>query len=167
MPAFPQTAEVNPNDVRSFELIPAGWYAAQMVKSEQKTAGTGNGEYLNLEFDLLDAPFVNRKVWQMLNLWHTSAEAVRIANQQRLELLMALGKPNAQTTEELHGIPVMLKIGIKEDKSGKYEPQNVIKGFKPYCSATPARANGGFPAAAPRQAAAPAAAAAAKKPWER
>jgi hypothetical protein len=164
-PAFPQTAEVDPNDVRSFELIPAGWYAAQMVASEAKSAKSGAGEYLNLEFDLLDAPYANRKVWLMLNLWNANPEAVRIANQQRLELLMALNKPNAQTTEELHGIPVMLKLGIREDRSGKYEPQQVIKGFKPYGSATPARAAGGFPAAAPRQAAAPAAAA--KKPWEK
>lgn len=164
MPAFPQTAEVDPNDVRTFELIPPGWYAAQMVNSEQKAAKTGNGEYLNLEFDLLDAPYANRKVWTMLNLWHANPETVRIANQQRLELLQALGKPHAQTTEELYGIPVMIKLAIREDKSGTYEPQNTIKGFKPYGGATPARA-AGFAGAAPRPAAAPAPAA--RKPWEK
>lgn len=164
MPAFPQTAEVDPNDVRSFDLIPPGWYAAQMVSSEQKQTRNGAGEYINLEFDLLDPPFVNRKVWHMLNLWHSNADTVRIANQQRLELLTALGKPNAQTTEELYGIPVMLKLGIREDKSGQYEPQNNIRGFKPYGSAPPAHAGGAFAGGAARQAPAPATA---RKPWEK
>lgn len=164
MPAFPQTAEVDPNETRNFELIPPGWYAAQMVNSEQKSTRNGAGEYLNLEFDLLDAPYANRKVWLMLNLWHSNNDTVRIANQQRLELLMALGKSHAQTTEELYGIPVMLKLGIREDKSGQYEPQNNIRGFKPYGNATPARAAGGFAGQAPRQAPA---APVAKKPWEK
>lgn len=163
-PAFPQTAEVDPNEVRTFELIPAGWYAAQMVDSKHEAAKSGNGEYLKLEFDLLDAPYANRKIWLNLNLWHANEEAVRIANQQRLELLQALGKPNAQTTEELHAIPVMIKVGIREDKSGKYEPQNIIKGFKAYGSATPARA-AGFSGATRPAAAAPVADT--RKPWQK
>jgi hypothetical protein len=162
MPAFPQTAEVDPSEARNFELVPPGWYAAQMVNSEQKATRNGAGEYLNLEFDLIDAPYTNRKVWLMLNLWHSNNDTVRIANQQRLELLMAMNKSHAQTTEELYGIPVMLKIGIREDKSGTYEPQNTIKGFKPYGGAMPARA-AGFAGAAPR----PAAPAVTRKPWEK
>jgi hypothetical protein len=165
MPAFPQTVEVDPSEARNFELIPPGWYAAQMVNSEQKATRNGAGEYLNLEFDLLDAPYVNRKVWLMLNLWHSNNDTVRIANQQRLELLMAMNKTHAQTTEELYGIPVMLKLGIREDKSGQYEPQNTIKGFKPYGGASFVAKPGNFAGAAPRQA--PAAPAAARKPWEK
>lgn len=160
MPAFNATAEVDPSEARSFELIPPGWYNAEMIDSEIRATKSGNGEYISLQFALLDPPHVNRRVFVNLNLWNASAEAVRIANQQRLELLMALGKPNAQTTEELHGIPVMLKLGIREDKTGQYEPRNEVKGFKPVAGVTPRAA-----AVAPR-AQAPAAAAA-RKPWEK
>lgn len=163
MPAIPQTADVDPNDVRTFDLIPNGWYAAQLVDSKHEAAKSGNGEYLKLEFDLLDAPYANRKVWVNLNLWNANEEAVRIANQQRLELLQALNKPNAQTTEELYAIPVMLKIGTREDKSGKYEPQNVVKGFKAIPGAAPPRA-AGFGGARPATAAP---AVDQRKPWQK
>lgn len=162
MPAIPQTVEINPDEVRTYDLIQPGWYNAEMVASEIRPTNKGTGEYLNLQFALLDPP-VNRRVFVTLNLWNVSEEAVRIANQQRLELLTALGRPNAQTTEELHGIPVCLKIAVKEDKSGKYEPRNEVKGFKPATTgASPAPAARGAPAA-PR-AAAPAAT---LKPWQK
>lgn len=164
MPVFAATAEVDPNDVRSFEIIPPGWYNAEMVDSEIKAAKSGSGEYVSLQFALLDPPHVNRRVFVTLNLWNASAEAVRIANQQRLELLTALGRPNAQTTEELYGIPVCLKVAVREDRSGQYEPRNEVKGFKPATAGT-AAAPAGRAAPAAQRAAAPAPAA--RKPWEK
>jgi len=158
MPAFPQTAEVSPDDIRSFELIPPGWYNAELIDSDIKSAKSGNGEYLNLQFSLLDAPHVNRRVFVALNLWNSNEDAVRIANQQRLELLTAVGKPNAQTTEELYSIPVCIRIAVREDKTGQYEPRNEVKGFRPASGARPAA-----PAAARPVAAVPAA----RKPWEK
>jgi hypothetical protein len=158
MPSIPQTAEVNPDDIRSFDLIPPGWYNAELVDAEVRTAKSGNGEYLSLQFSLLDAPHVNRRVFVSLNLWNSNSEAVRIANQQRFELLTALGKPNAQDTAELMGIPVALRLAVKEDKSGMYEPRNEVKGFRAVSGAAP-RPMSSAPAARP---AAPAA-----KPWQR
>lgn len=160
MPSFPQTAEIDPNDTRSYDVIPAGWYNAELVGSEVKTAKTGNGEYISLQFALLDPPHVNRRVLTILSLWHTSADTVRIANQQRMELLSAVGRPAAQTTEELYGIPLMVKLAVRKDPNGQYEDRNDIKGFKPAAGAAPR------PASAPRATTA-APAAAAKKPWEK
>lgn len=147
MPAIPQTAEVNPEDIRSFELIPAGWHNGELVDAEVRTAKSGNGEYLNLQFSLLDPPYANRRVFVSLNLWNTNAEAVRIANQHRLELLAACGKPNAQDTAELMGIPVALRIAIREDKSGMYEPRNEVKGFRAAAGAAPRSASAPKPGA--------------------
>lgn len=157
MPSFPATAEVDPNEARSYDIIPAGWYNAELVESEVRTAKSGNGEYISLQFALLDPPFVNRRVFVVLNLWNTNAEAVRIANQQRMELLSAVGRPTAQTTEELYGIPLMIKLAVRKDPNGVYEDRNDIKGFKPAAGAAPR------PAGATR----PAAPAAARKPWEK
>ena len=160
MPAFPQTAEVNPDEVRSFELIPAGWYNAELVDAEIKSAKSGNGEYLNLQFSLLDPPHVNRRVFVSLNLWNSNAQAVQIANQQRLELLHAVGKPNAQDTAEILGIPVQLRLTIREDRTGQYEPRNEVKGFRAVANAT---ARPVAPSAArPTAPAVPAA-----KPWQK
>lgn len=162
MPAFNATAEVDPSEARSYEPIPPGWYNAEMVDSEIKATKSGTGEYISLQFALLDPPHVNRRVFVNLNLWNASAEAVRIANQQRLELLTALGKPNAQTTEELYGLPLMLKLSVRKDPNGQYEDRNEVKGFKPATGGTAPRPVTG---AAHRPAAA--APAAARKPWEK
>lgn len=160
MPAIPQTAEIDPNEIRTYELIPPGWYNAEMVNAEVKMAKSGNGEYLNLEFSLLDPPHAQgRRVWLTLNLWNANAEAVRIANQQRYELLAALGKPNAQDTAELLGIPVCLRVAVREDKTGQYEPRNEVKGFR--AAAGAAVVNRAVQAVAARPT--PAAA----KPWQK
>lgn len=161
MPSFPATAEVDPNEARSYDIIPAGWYNAELVESEVRTAKSGNGEYISLQFALLDPPFVNRRVFVVLNLWNTNAEAVRIANQQRLELLTAVGRPAAQTTEELYGLPLMLKLTVRKDPNGQYEDRNEVKGFKPATGAS----SRPVAAAAPRPAAA--APAATLKPWQK
>ena len=160
MPNFPATADVDPNETRSFELIPPGWYAAHLVDSYTRAAKSGEGEYINMTFELLNAPYANRKVWEMLNLWHSNPTTVQIANQQRIEIITAMGRPNATTTEELYGIPVMIKLTIREDRTGKYEPQNAIKGYKPYGNVPPAAAVANTPARS-------APSAAAKKPWEK
>lgn len=130
-PAFPQTAEVDPNESRSYDVIPPGWYNAELVDSEVKSAKSGNGEYISLQFALLDSPHANRRVFMILSLWHANADTVRIANQQRMELLTAVGRPAAQTTEELYGIPLMIKLGVRKDPNGVYEDRNDVKGFKP------------------------------------
>ena len=42
-----------PEDERGFEPLPDGWYEAQVNASSIKTTKAGNGEYLELEFDII------------------------------------------------------------------------------------------------------------------
>lgn len=144
----------------NYELLPAGWYTAQVTESEIVTLKTGNGQAIKLTFTILSDNYRGRKVWARLNVRHTNPKAETVAQQQLRELCESIGLARMNDTVELHNKPVDIKIKIRKDETGQYEDQNDVAGFKPAAGGqAPAAAR---PAATP---AAPAASAAAVPPW--
>ena len=143
----------------NYELLPAGWYTAQVTESEIVNLNSGNGQALKLTFEVLSDGYRNRKLWARLNVRHNNPTAEKIAQQQLRELCDSIGVVRMQDTVELHNKPVQVKVKIRKDDTGQYEDQNEITGFKP------AGAGQGAPMAAmpggtfpvPQRAAAPAA----------
>ncbi len=119
---------------KSFEPIPAGTYTAQITKSEMLPTRAGNGHYLKLEFTVLDGPdgTVGRKVWTNLNLDNPNKQAVEIAYSELSAICHAIGH-NGQVadSEELHGQPLEIDVSVRVDETGKYQPSNEIKGYRP------------------------------------
>lgn len=149
----------------NYELLPAGWYTAQVVESAVAPLRSGNGEAIKLTFEVLSDGHRNRKVWANLNVRHTNPEAERIAQQQLRELCDSVGVVRFNDTSELHYKPVQIRVKIRKDTTGQYEDQNEVAGFKP-AGGSPAHgqaiaAGMNQRAAAPAANAAPAAAAAA------
>lgn len=144
------TTTVAPRE-NSYELIPAGSYPAVIEESDIVPLNSGNGQALKLTFRIVDGQYNGRKVWARLNIRHSSPEAERIAQQQLRELCDAIGVVRMQDTVELHNKPLTIRVKIREDKSGQYEPQNDIAGYKPL-GGSPAHAGsmvaGGFAAKA-------------------
>lgn len=152
---FDATA-VDPSEARDFEVLPAGEYAAAIVKSEKRDSKSG-GAYINLEFEIYDGEAKGRRVWTMLNLWNANAQAVEIAQRDLSAICHAVGKLRVSNTEALHGIPMLINVGQKTDS---YGTKNVIKGYKPMGAVPPAHQTA-------RTAPPPAAAAGGRKagPW--
>ena len=111
-----------------FDPLPPGWYVAELSGSAMLPNSKGTGEYLKLEFTILDGPFASRKIWAQLNLINPSTQAVGIAQRELSSLCRAAGKLRVQDSLELHSIPLELSVRIKSD--GEYGPQNVIKGYR-------------------------------------
>lgn len=159
----------------NYELLPAGWYTAQVTESEIVKLNSGNGSALKLTIEVLQDGYRGRKVWARLNVQHSNPKAETIAQQQLRELCDSIGVVRMQDTVELHNKPFSVKVKIRKDDTGQYEDQNEVNGFKPLIQGSPTSMmpmpGGTFPtpsrAAAP--AAAPAAAAAtagaASPPW--
>lgn len=149
----------------TYELMPAGWYTAQVTNSEIVTLKSGNGQAIKLTFDVLSEGYRGRKVWTQLNVRHTSEKAESIAQQQLRELCDSIGLVRFNDTVELHNKPVQIRVKIRKDETGQYEDQNEVAGYK---SAAGAAA---IPASAPRSpvppAAAPAASGAPVPPWQK
>jgi len=62
--------------MRDFSAIPAGEYLAHIVASEMKMTKNGQGQYLQLEFDVDSPGFSDRKLWTRLNLVNATKPAV-------------------------------------------------------------------------------------------
>jgi hypothetical protein len=114
----------------NYELLPAGWYTAQVVESEITNLKSGNGSALKLTIEVLQDGYRGRKVWARLNVRHTNAQAEQIAQQQLRELCDAIGVVRMSDTVELHNKPFQVKLKVRIDDTGQYEPQNEVVGFK-------------------------------------
>lgn len=153
----------------NYELLPAGFYLAQVVESELVPLSKfPDGRALKLTFEVLSDGYRNRKVWARLNVRHPgSAQSEQFAQQQLRELCDSIGIVRMTDTVELHHKPVQIRVKIRKDEKGEYEDQNEIAGYKPAGGSQPQA--GGIPqrAAAPANApaASPAAAGGSTPPW--
>lgn len=121
-----------PKRENNFELLPAGWYTAQVTESEIVPLKSGQGQALKLTFEVLQDGYRNRKVWARLNIQHRgSPEAERIANEQLRELCESVGVVRMADTVELHNKPVQIKVKVRVSNDPQYEDQNEVNAFKP------------------------------------
>jgi hypothetical protein len=121
---------------KSFDLLPVGEYDAVVTKSEVKPTSKG-GKMLKLQLQVLSGPFQNRVIFDTLNLWNSSAEAVTIARGTLSALCRAVNVLTPKDTSELHNKPLRVSVGIKKG-TGEYADQNSIKSYKPRQTGGPA-----------------------------
>ncbi len=115
----------------NFDLLPAGWYTAQVTESDIVALKSGNGRAVKLTFEILQDGYRNRKVWAQLNVQHTNPQAEQIAQQQLRELCDSIGIVRMNDTVELHNKPVQIKVKVRKSDNPQYEDSNDITGFKP------------------------------------
>ena len=124
--------------------LPAGEYLAAIARSDVSDTKKGDGRKVDLEFEVLDGPHRGRRFWSMLNLWNPSPDSVEMAQRELNSICHAVGKLRVTDTEELHGIPMLVKLGFQKDNAERNEP----KGYKPAAGGAPSSAGPGAAAAA-------------------
>lgn len=126
--------EIDP--VSIFEPIPAGKYVATIIESEMKETKSGNGEYLQLTFELCEEPHKGRRLWARLNLENPSDQAVQIARGQLSAICHAVGVMQPNDSCDLHDLPLTIRVVCKKrDDTG--EMTNEINGYEKEESASP------------------------------
>ena len=161
--------EFSPEELKAagenrFELLPAGNYIAQIVKSEIKVNKDGFGSRLSMQFQITDGDKRGRTLFQDVTMKNQNETAMKIGREQLAQLARACGLTRVQDSAQLHGIEMQIRVAIREDKTGQYEPRNEIKRFEPLGSqgqAAPASH------AAPVAPVAPTAPAGRAMPWKR
>lgn len=128
---------VEPNE--SFDPIPAGEYLCIITSSEEKPTKSGNGSYLELEFEVIDGPFKGRKLCDRLNLANPSELAVKIARATLSAICRAVGVMEPKDSCELHDLPLFVKVRL-EKRADTDESSNVIKGYRGRNAAQPVSA---------------------------
>ena len=168
---FDATA-VEPAQVRG--VIPPADYVAIISDSGMKPTKDGQGEYLELEFTIIDGPMADRKVWHRMNLVNQNETAVRIARAELSAICRCVGIMQPKDSSDLHNEPLVIRVGVRKDDPSR----NAVKGFKPAQGAQQAPTQApqqqpsqspqpsGQPSTTPRPQA-PATGAAKPPPWKR
>lgn len=107
--------------------LPVGEYKVEIVKAEIKTTKDGTGNYINVQYKVIDGQYINRVVFGMLNIRNKNPEAQRIGGEQFFNLREAIGVKKVDDTDQLVGHRLQIKLGIR--KSEQYGDQNDVKGF--------------------------------------
>lgn len=131
------TLNFNANEVEpsvGFDAIPAGKYQAVIVDSDMKPNKAGTGEYLQLEFEIIDGEHKNRKLWTRLNLNNPNADAVRMARADLSAICRAVNVPQPRDSVELHNLPLTITIKCRKTPDG--DIVNDIKGYSTKASAS-------------------------------
>lgn len=122
-------------EMSDFSPIPKGVYVSQIMSSELKRTAAGNGQYIKLEFEVMQGEYRGRKIWTNLNIVNPNPQAVQIAQKELTSICKAVGKHVIKDTQELHGIPFNLTVSIKPAK-GDYAEGNKTSGYAPLKGAT-------------------------------
>ena len=114
----------------TFSTLPAGWYEAELVKSDLKTTKDGTGKYLAFKFKVTDGDYEGRFVFTNLNIVNKSDMAVKIAQSDLKAICTAIEfDGDLEDTIDLHDQPMMIKISVKAETS-QWPEKNEIKGYK-------------------------------------
>ena len=157
------TLNFNANEVEpsvEFEAIPAGKYQAVIVASDMKTNKAGTGEYLLLEFEIIEGEYQGRKLWTRLNLFNQNADAVRIARADLSAICRAINVMQIVHSADLHNLPLTITVKCRKTPDG-----DIVNEIKGYAAKETASGNAAAPvtsAAQPPQGTAPSA-----PPWAR
>jgi hypothetical protein len=128
----------------NYEPLPAGQYVAVISASEQKTTKAGDGQYLQLTFEIIEGPHQKRLLWARLNLFHPNASAREFAQRDLSAICRAVGVLTPRDSVDLHNLPLIIQVRCKKRKDTG-EITNEIGGYVKRATAAPAAA----PAAAP------------------
>lgn len=115
---------------QDFTPLPSGEYPAIITDSEMKPTKSGNGQYLDLTYQVTDGPMKGRLVWERLNLDNPNAKAVEIAQRSLSSLCHAVGVLQVQDSQQLHNRPLVIRVefvpaGPKNNRDG-----NEVKAHK-------------------------------------
>jgi hypothetical protein len=112
-----------------FDLIPEGWYVAEIKKAEIKPTKDGTGTRLNLRHDIEGPTHSGRVVFEGINITNQSQKAEEIGNQQMTSIRLALGIARLRDPDQLIGGRLMIKVATQPAQNG-YEPKNTVKAWK-------------------------------------
>lgn len=133
---FDQT-EIQDAHKNDFDPIPAGTYTAEITRSEIKDNNSGSGNRLSLGLKIIDGTHAGRLIFQDITLRNNNQIAQQIGRKQMAQLVSACGKSSVQDSSDLHGIPMEIKVAIRIDKTGQYDPSNEVKKFAAIAGSRP------------------------------
>lgn len=121
------------NPETSSTPIPAGVYPAVVAEVERKPTKNGSGELLEIVFEIIAGEHKGRRVWERLNLWNPSPQAVMIAQQSFARLLRALNLKEVKTSDEILGQILEIRTAVRRwtNEAGEERFTPEVRGYQP------------------------------------
>ena len=125
-------------EAMEFKTLPAGWYLAELVKSELKDTNAKDGKYLALKFRIVEDAEIDgvevksegRFVFTNLNIVNKNETAVKLARFDLKKICAAVGhEGELEDTVDLHNIELQIKLSVKAATS-EWPERNEIKGYR-------------------------------------
>jgi hypothetical protein len=116
---------------QDYQPMKAGTYKAIISASSIEPSKTGTGTNLVLTFKIVEGEYKNREQRVWLCVQHAKQQTQEIAQRQFSAICHAVGQLQASTTEQLHGKPLLIRIGLEPDNRDPDKLQNRIKSYMP------------------------------------
>lgn len=94
--------------------LPIGKHPVIVKSSEVKANSSNTGGYLQLNLEIIDGPAKGAEGPYRLNLYHSSAQTVEIANRQLSTICHAIGVFDVSKSEDLHNIPFIVEVAYQK-----------------------------------------------------
>lgn len=109
------------------EPLPNGDYVAIIIESAMKKTKNGQGEYLELVYQLVgEGVFKGRKLWSRHNLVNANDVAVQIAQGELSAICRAVKILKPNDSIELHNIPLIIKVACRKNKDSGQMTNDVV-----------------------------------------
>jgi hypothetical protein len=126
--------------------VPTGKYLAAITASEMKPTKNGVGQYLELEYQIIDGDHKGRKLWSRHNIVHPNPQAVLIAKGELSAICRAVGILTPKDSAELHHVPLTITAMVKKrDDNGELTNEVTFWAKKDAVAGTPQQAAGVTP----------------------
>jgi uncharacterized protein DUF669 len=129
---LPELFDPETQEGSHFDVVPVGYYTAQVVDACVAQPKSGDGYYIGLSWQITEGEYENRYVFQRITFQHSNAQAVTIGRRQFKDLCVATGVSEQVSDVEVFKFkPCRLKVGIEKDKQGIYEDKNRVSRVLP------------------------------------
>lgn len=116
-------------------ILPPGKYTVAITSEQIVDLSNGRGSALAFNYTVKEGPQKGAVVRELLNLWHTSQEAVAMARSRLAAIVKALGIQQLGDTTILHNRPFCVQLSCREWNGREF---NNVDDYLPYTSQAPA-----------------------------
>lgn len=130
-------------------ILPPGKYTVAITSEQIVDLSNGRGTALAFNYTVKEGPQKGAIVRELLNLWHTSQDAVAMARSRLAAIVKAVGLQQVGDTTVLQNRPFCVHVSCREWNGREY---NNVDDYLPYTSPSTAPTMQPSPAPAPQPA---------------
>ncbi len=116
--------------------IPSGQYEAEVIDSAKRPARSGDGEFLQLCYQIVSGEYRHRVVWVRLHVGSANETISRMAKEELAAICRAAGIDRLTDSSQLHHKVMQISIGVRH--RGGADITNVVRAYAPVKRVTPA-----------------------------